>query len=89
MIRKKYFSRKWLVVGVTVGLTVLAVVIAHNFMEGEKSVQRRIPHIYSVHDSAFGRAMGLALGPSIVGGNQVVALFNRDEIFPAMLQVGS
>jgi cardiolipin synthase len=39
-----------------------------------------------VHDSAFGRAMGLALGPSIVGGNQVVALFNGDEIFPAMLQ---
>jgi cardiolipin synthase A/B len=30
--------------------------------------------------------MGLALGPSIVGGNQVVALFNGDEIFPAMLQ---
>ena len=30
--------------------------------------------------------MGLALGPSIVGGNQIVALLNGDEIFPAMLR---
>jgi cardiolipin synthase len=30
--------------------------------------------------------MGLALGPSIVGGNRVVALMDGDEIFPSMLQ---
>jgi cardiolipin synthase len=30
--------------------------------------------------------MGLALGPSIVVGNRVVARFNGDEIFPPMLQ---
>jgi cardiolipin synthase A/B len=83
---KQSLRSKWFVVCVTVGLTVLGVVIARNFGGGEKGVQRRIPHLYSVHDSAFGRAMGLALGPSIVGGNQVVALFNGDEIFPAMLQ---
>jgi phosphatidylserine/phosphatidylglycerophosphate/cardiolipin synthase-like enzyme len=83
---KHALRSKWCVVGVTVGLTVLGVVIARNFVGGEKGVQRRIPHLYSVHDSAFGRAMGLALGPSIVGGNRVVALFNGDEIFPAMLQ---
>lgn len=78
--------RKWLVVFVTVALTVFALAIARNFVGGERGVQRRIPHLYSVHDSAFGRAMGLALGPSIVGGNQVVALLNGDEIFPAMLE---
>jgi cardiolipin synthase len=83
---KHALRSKWFVVGVTVGLTVLGVVIARNFVGGERGVQRRIPHLYSVHDSAFGRAMGLALGPSIVGGNRVVALFNGDEIFPAMLQ---
>ena len=87
MIWKAHSPRsKWLVVGVTVALTVLALAIARNFVGGERGVQRRIPHLYSVHDSAFGRAMGLALGPSIVGGNQVAALLNGDEIFPAMLE---
>jgi cardiolipin synthase len=30
--------------------------------------------------------MGIALGPSIVKGNEVIALLNGDEIFPAMLR---
>ena len=77
---------RWLVLGVTVGLTVVAVAISRNFVGSAKTVKRQIPHLYSVHDSAFDRAMGLALGPSIVGGNQVTALYNGDEIFPAMLQ---
>jgi cardiolipin synthase len=77
---------KRLVVFGTAGLTVLAVVIARNFVGGGQGLKRQIPHLYSVHDSAFDRALGLALGPSIVGGNQVVALLNGDEIFPAMLQ---
>jgi cardiolipin synthase len=78
--------RKRFIVSVTVALTVLALVIGRNFVGSGQTVERRIPHLYSVHDSAFIRAMGLALGPSIVGGNQVVALLNGDEIFPAMLQ---
>jgi cardiolipin synthase A/B len=79
--------RKPLVVIATVIVTLLLAVLARNFVGGEGGVQRRIPRLYSVHDSAFARAMGLALGPSIVGGNKVVALLNGDEIFPAMLQV--
>jgi cardiolipin synthase A/B len=71
---------------VTAVVTVLAVLFAQNFVASEKRVQRQIPHLYGVHDPAFDRAMGLALGPSLVGGNQVVALFNGDEIFPSMLQ---
>jgi cardiolipin synthase A/B len=77
--------RMWAVVLITMCLTVLMVVIGHNFADGDKSVQRRIPRLYSAHDSAFYRAMGIALGPSIVGGNDVKALFNGDEIFPSML----
>ena len=84
--KKQPPRRKWLIVLVTAGLTVLAVVFARNFVGGEKGVQRRIPHLYAVHDSAFRRAMGLALGPSIVEGNQVATLLNGDEIFPAMLE---
>jgi cardiolipin synthase len=87
MIWKKHSPRRrWLLVLVTAGLTVLGAALARNFVGCERSVQRKIPHLYSVHDSAFGRAMGLALGPSILGGNQVTALLNGDEIFPAMLE---
>ena len=87
MTRKKHSPRtRWYVVGATIALTVLAVVLSHNFVGAGKDVKRQIPHLYSVNDSAFLRAMGLALGPSIVSGNHVVALENGDEIFPAMLQ---
>ncbi len=78
--------RKRFVMVMTVAVTLLIGVLGRNFIGGESGVQRRIPRLYSVHDSAFARAMGLALGPSIVGGNQVVALVNGDSIFPAMLQ---
>ena len=86
MTRTKPRLRKRFVMISTVAVTLLAGVLARNFIGGESGVQRRIPRLYSVHDSAFARAMGLALGPSIVGGNQVVALMNGDVIFPAMLQ---
>ncbi len=87
MTWKQHSPRKrWLVVLVTVAVTVVGLALARNFVGVEKGVQRQIPHLYGVRDPAFARAMGLALGPSIVGGNQVVALFNGDEIFPAMLQ---
>lgn len=55
---------KWFVVLVTVSLTVLALVIGRTFFGGEKRVQQRTPHLYAVRDSAFERAMGLALGPA-------------------------
>jgi cardiolipin synthase len=43
------------------------------------------PHLYGVADPQFLRTMGDLVGPGIVGGNQVDALQNGDEIFPAML----
>lgn len=76
----------WFVVPLTVAITVLVTVGARNFLGGEKTVRRHIPHLYAVNDSAFRRAMGLALGPSIVAGNQITPLLNGDEIFPVMLQ---
>jgi cardiolipin synthase len=86
MTPERSSRRRWVVVLVTAVVSALAVIAARNFMGGVKVVRQPIPHLYSVHDSAFYRAMGLALGPSIVGGNQVVALLNGDEIFPAMLR---
>lgn len=69
----------------TVCLTAVMGIVARNFFVGERGVERRIPRLYAAHDSAFDRAMGIALGPSIVEGNQVTALLNGDEIFPSML----
>ena len=70
---------------VTIVLTLLAVVIVLNFTTGEKKIDERIDHLYSTRDPQFARAMGVLLGPAIVGGNRFEVLLNGDQIFPAML----
>jgi cardiolipin synthase A/B len=74
------------VIGATVLSTGLALLLLQNFKTPEKSLERKVEHRYAVSDSQFRREMSVLLGPSIVGGNQVTALQNGDEIFPAMLQ---
>jgi cardiolipin synthase len=87
MKRKERSTRsKVFIVLTTVGLTLFAVIAAANFSEAEKAVERKVERLYSVRDSAFIRAMGIALGPSVVEGNHVETLLNGDEIFPAMLK---
>jgi cardiolipin synthase len=70
----------------TVFATLLAVVILRNLSGGEKQVEREIPRLYSVRDPDFVRAMGIALGPTVVGGNRIDVLLNGDQIFSSMLQ---
>lgn len=65
--------------------SIIATVIALNFIPGEKKIQTRISELYSVHDPQFLRSMGNLLGPPIMPGNQVQALLNGDQIFPPML----
>lgn len=74
-------------------LIVLAVVVALlvalvyvNLSAGERRVSHEIPHLYPVEHPQFFKAMGMLLGPAIVGGNRAQALVNGDEIFPAMLE---
>ena len=74
-------------IAITVLVTVLAVVLAMNFATPEKKLERKIEHHYAINDAQYRREMSVMLGPAIVGGNQVVALQNGDEIFPAMLKV--
>jgi cardiolipin synthase len=57
-----------------------------NLNAGERRVSHEIQHLYPVDDPQFFRAMGMMLGPDIVGGNRVTALDNGDQIFPAMLE---
>jgi cardiolipin synthase A/B len=69
----------------TVIVTVAVTVLVMNLVTGEKKIDERIQPLYAVSDPQFLRSMGTLLGPSIVAGNQVDALQNGDEIFPAML----
>jgi len=73
------------IVLITVIVTIVVTVIALNFTTGEKTIQKRIERLYAVHGPEFSRAMGVLLGPAIIGGNRVEVLVNGDRIFPAML----
>ncbi|HEY0823981.1 MAG TPA: phospholipase D-like domain-containing protein [Ramlibacter sp.] len=68
-----------------VAIALIAALLYVNLSAGERRVSHEIPHLYPVDHPQFYRAMGMLLGPDIVGGNKVHALNNGDEIFPAML----
>jgi cardiolipin synthase len=70
---------------VSVALTLAVVLIAVNFMTGEKRIEHRLTRMDSIDSPQFALELSVLLGPPLVGGNDVVALFNGDEIFPAML----
>ena len=70
---------------ITFVLTLLAVLVVLNISGGEKKIDQRIPHLYSIADPQFHRTMGVLLGPAILDGNRFEVLLNGDQIFPAML----
>ncbi|MDP3584268.1 MAG: cardiolipin synthase [Thiobacillus sp.] len=70
----------WIVVA-----SILATILALNFIPGEKKVQTRISELYAVQEPQFLRTMSHLLGPPLVAGNHVQELINGDEIFPPML----
>ena len=73
-----------LVVGAVV-ITLTGVVIAINFMGGEKKIEQHIERHYSLDDPRFLNELGVLLGPPFIAGNRHQVLQNGDEIFPAML----
>lgn len=75
----------WTIVA-TIGATVVVVVFVINLHTPEKKIQHKVRHLYGVADPEFEREMGTLLGPAILPGNQITALQNGDEIFPAMLK---
>ena len=74
------------VVVATVLATLLVVVVLRNLSGGDKQIQRQVTRLYSVRDPDFMRAMGIALGPTVTGGNRIETLLNGDQIFASMLQ---
>lgn len=71
-----------LLVGLAPGLLVSCTGIPGR---GEKQIRYELTHRFAVEDPQFLRSMSQLLGPHIVPGNQVTALQNGDQIFPAML----
>ncbi len=66
-------------------LTLAGIVLAFNFIGGEKKIERRIERMYALDDPRFHQELGVLLGPQFVPGNRLRVLRNGDEIFPAML----
>ncbi len=77
--------KTFLIVAATVALTLFCVLLAVNFMGGEKKIERRIERFYKLDDPGFRHELGSLLGPPFIGGNRHQVLRNGDEIFPAML----
>jgi len=73
------------VIGITVLATSLVLVLLLNFKTPEKVLEHSVEHCYAIHEPQFQHEMSVLLGPAIVGGNQVTALQNGKQIFPAML----
>ena len=80
-----FTGRTVLLVAGAIVLTLVCVLIAVNFMSGEKKIERRIERLYSLEDPRFRHELGVLLGPQFVAGNHPKVLRNGDEIFPAML----
>ena len=66
-------------------LTLIAVVVAFNFIGNEKKIERHIERLYRLDDPRFHQELGTMLGPQFVAGNALQVLRNGDEIFPPML----
>ena len=77
--------RDVIVAAIAVAATLVVGLVALNLRTGEKEIERQIARLYATSDPQFERAMGVLLGPPIVGGNRFEVLVNGDEIFPSML----
>ena len=77
-------NASWFAVGFLVAA--VGLIVALNFVSGEKELGRRVERLYSLEDPQFARELGALLGPPFVAGNAVTVLLNGVEIFPAMLK---
>ncbi len=65
--------------------TLVCVLIAVNFMTGEKRIEHRLARMDSIDSPQFSVELSTLLGPPLIGGNSVTALYDGDQIFPPML----
>jgi cardiolipin synthase len=79
--RFKLFCYAW----AWIALSTVATLVIANLSLGDKEIDKPLQRLFSIDSPQFQWVMGAALTPPMVGGNQVQALVNGDEIFPAML----
>jgi cardiolipin synthase A/B len=72
-------------IAMAAGVSLVIVLLWVNLATSERKVEHPIAHTYATTDSQFVRTMGSLLGPDFEDGNRVTALYNGDEVFPAML----
>jgi cardiolipin synthase len=76
----------WIAILATFAITALLVVVSMNFHRPEKSVRHHVSHCHAIDDPQFRREMDAILGPGVLAGNEITALQNGEQIFPAMLE---
>ena len=81
------WSKKRIVVAGFFGavLALAATVIALNFLQPERRIQRQVEHRYDTASAEFRHELSTLLGPPILDGNRVDNFENGKQIFPAML----
>ena len=83
---REQFRRRQVMISVLAVLATLAIVLfAVNFMTGEKRIKHRLLRKDSIDSPQFALELSELLGPPLVDGNRITALYNGDQIFPPML----
>lgn len=78
-LKRGWYALSWIATSVVVTLLIA------NLSLGNKEIDKPLQRLFPVDSPQFQWVMGNALTPPLVGGNQVQALVNGNEIFPAML----
>jgi len=82
--RKRRSVRAW--AGIASAATLVVVLLYANLTTPDRTVEHPIVHQYDTRDPRFITTMSHLLGAPVVTGNQVTALDNGDQAFPAMLE---
>ena len=85
-VRVKLNKLTYWTILITIILTIIAVLVAMNFITGEKRLEKPLIRHYAVEDPQFERSISVLLGPPFLEGNQVEVLVNGDRIFSSMLE---
>ena len=79
-------NKKTILISVTGVLAIAGLLLIVNLKNPQKEIEYKIDTDESVHSEHFARVLGDLLGPPLTSGNEIIGLYNGDEIFPAMLK---
>jgi cardiolipin synthase A/B len=77
--------RTVMLIATTAVAVIVVILLAVNFIGGEKKIKQQIERLYSLDDPRFTQELGVLLGPPFMSGNHHQVLLNGDQIFPPML----